>query len=93
MNKWEILSTVEKSIDYAFNGKIVLNMYEYLKSIKATKNDVQEFLKSSTVQNINFIVFELEDYLEGGSDSSHKHLREAYGYLGKTQRFFTKFNY
>ena len=37
---WEMYSIVENTIDYAFKGKQMLNMYDYLKSNKATKRDV-----------------------------------------------------
>ena len=30
-------------------------------------------------------IYDLEDYLEGGNDSEHKQLREAYGHLGKPE--------
>ena len=79
----ELYDIVEKTIDYAFEGKFMLNMYEYLKSEKATKILVEEFLESSSVKEINSIILDLEDYLEGGSDDVHKQLREGYGHLGK----------
>ena len=82
---WELTNTVEKSIDYAFEGKIMLDMYQYLKSINASKGDAREFLDSETAKSINLIVYDLEDYLEGGKDSLHQQLREAYGHLGKPE--------
>ena len=45
-NTWELLNIVERTIDSAFQGKQMLNMYEYLKSIKATKRDATEFIDS-----------------------------------------------
>ena len=81
----EINIVVEKSIDYAFDGKFVLNMYDYLKSLKATKTTVEKFIESTTASEINFLVTDLEDYLEGGSDDEHKQLREGYGYLSKPE--------
>lgn len=81
----EICNVVEATIDYAFEGKFMLNMYEYLTDSKATKVEVQEFINGPTAQNINNIVYDLEEYLEGGSDEPHKQLREAYGYLGKPE--------
>lgn len=85
-NTWELENIVEESVDYAFNrGKFMLNMYEILKSNKATKRDVDAFLESKTAKNITLLIYDLEDYLEGGSDSGHKQLREAYGYLGKPE--------
>ena len=85
-NIWEIESIVENSIDCIFkNGRVMLNMYDLLKSNKATKRDVEVFLESQTVKNITLTIYDLEDYLEGGNDDQHKQLREAYGHLGKPE--------
>ena len=81
----QMYDVVEHTIDYAFEGKFMLNMYEYLKSIKATKRDVEEFIDSPTALEINSLILDLEDYIEGGNDSIHKQLREAYGHLGKPE--------
>ena len=81
----ELCDVVESTIDYAFEGKFMLNMYAYLKDSKATKVEVEGFINSPTAQNINNIIYDLEEYLEGGSDEPHKQLREAYGYLGKPE--------
>ena len=83
-NIWEIESIIESCVDRAFtHGKFDVNMYDLLKSNKATKRDVEVFLESQTAKNITLTIYDLEDYLEGGSDEVHKQLREAYGYLGK----------
>ncbi len=83
-NIWEIETIIDKSVDRAFtDGKFDVNMYDLLKSNKATKRDVEVFLESQTAKNITLTIYDLEDYLEGGSDEAHKQLREAYGYLGK----------
>jgi hypothetical protein len=82
---YQMYDVVEHTIDYAFKGKFMLNMYEYLKSIKATKRDVEEFINSPTALEINTLILDLEDYMEGGNDSQHKQLREAYGHLGKPE--------
>ena len=82
---WEMYSIVETTIDYAFKGKQMLNMYDYLKSNKATKKDVQEFIESSVAREIQLLIMDLEDYLEGGNDEQHKQLREGYGHLGKPE--------
>ena len=85
-NNWELETIVEQAVDYAFNrGKFMLDMYDLLKSNKATKRDVEVFLESQTAKNITLTIYDLEDYLEGGSDEGHKQLREAYGYLGKPE--------
>ena len=34
---------------------------------------------------MQIIIYDLEDYLEGGSDDLHKQLREGYGHLGKPE--------
>jgi len=82
---WELLAIVEETIDFAFQGKQLLNMYEYLKSIKATKKDATEFIESSVAKEIQLLVMDLEAYLEGGNDDEHKQLREGYGHLGKPE--------
>jgi len=82
---YQMYDVVEHTIDYAFKGKFMLNMYEYLKSIKATKRDVEEFINSPCALEINTLILDLEDYMEGGNDSLHKQLREAYGHLGKPE--------
>jgi hypothetical protein len=81
----EVYFDVERAIDYAFKGKFLLNFYEYLKIKEAKKDQVEEFLESSTAHNIISIVIDLNDYLEGGSDDEHKQLREAYGHIPKPQ--------
>lgn len=82
---WEMYSIVEKTIDYAFKGKQMLNMYDYLKSNKATKRDVQEFIDSDVARELQLLIMDLEEYLEGGNDEQHKQLREGYGHLGKPE--------
>jgi len=82
---YQMYDVVEHTIEYAFKGKFMLNMYEYLKSIKATKRDVEEFINSPCALEINTLILDLEDYMEGGNDSLHKQLREAYGHLGKPE--------
>jgi hypothetical protein len=85
MDTQELYDIVEHTIDYAFNGKYMLNMYEYLVLTKVTKNSVNEFLQSSTRTEIDQLIIDLNDYLEGGSDEEHKQLREGYGHLGKPE--------
>jgi hypothetical protein len=81
----EVYGDVEKAIDYAFRGQFVLKFYEYLKIRGAKKVEVEEFIKSSTANEINNLIVDLDDYLEGGSDDIHKQLREGYGYIPKPQ--------
>lgn len=76
---------VERAIDYAFEGKFILNLYQYLKVNNAKRRQAEEFITSSTASELNDLVLELEEYLEGGQDSNHKQLREAYGHISKPQ--------
>ena len=79
----EVYFDVEKAIDLAFNGHFVLKFYDYLK-IKNTKNyQVKQFIESNTANNLNFVILDLDEYLEGGQDNNHKMLREAYGHIPK----------
>lgn len=84
-NFHEVYFDVERAIDYAFNGKFVLKFYDYLKSKGIKKIEVEQFIESSTASEINSLVKDLDDYLEGGSDEMHKQLREAYGHIPKPQ--------
>ncbi len=81
----EFYEVLEKTIDYAFDGKYMLNMYDYLKSIDASKILIEEFQMSSTASEIKSLIVDLEGYIEGGDDGDHKQLREGYGYLGKPE--------
>ena len=81
----ELYDIAEHAIDYAFKGKFLLNMYDYLKSIKATKKMTERFIDSPCAAEINCLILDLEEYLEGGSDNVHKQLREGYGHLGKPE--------
>jgi len=84
-NFHEIYFDVERAIDFAFQGKFVLNFYDYLKIKDIKKVEVEEFLESSTAKNINTTIDDLDEYLKGGSDEVHKQLREAYGHIPKPQ--------
>ena len=84
-NFYEVYSDVEKAIDYAFNGQFVLNFYDYLKIRGTKKIEVEEFIGSFTATEINNLVLDLDQYLEGGADEMHKQLREGYGHIPKPQ--------
>ena len=84
-NFQEVYDDVEKAIDYAFEGKFVLKFYDYLKIRNTKKIEVEEFIQSSTANNINSVIVDLDEYLEGGADNAHKQLREAYGHIPKPQ--------
>jgi hypothetical protein len=84
-NFHEVYNDVEKAIDYAFNGQFVLKFYDYLK-VRGTKRvEVEEFIESATASELNSLVMDLDEYLEGGSDEVHKQLREGYGHIPKPQ--------
>lgn len=84
-NLHEVCFDVEKAIDYAFNGQFILKFYDYLKIRGAKRVEVEEFIGSSTASEINNIILDLDDYIEGGSDEIHKQLREGYGHIPKPQ--------
>jgi hypothetical protein len=81
----EVYYDVERAIDYAFKGQYVLKFYDYLKIRGAKKVEVEEFIESSTANEISNLVMDLDDYLEGGSDEIHKQLREGYGHIPKPE--------
>lgn len=81
----ELYNDVEKAIDYAFDGHFVLKFYDYLKIRNSKRLEVEEFIQSVTASNLTQIISDLEIYLEGGSDSLHCQLREAYGHIPKPQ--------
>ena len=84
-NFHEVYNDVEKAIDYAFNGQFVLKFYDYLK-VRGTKRvEVEEFIESATAKEIDSLVVDLNEYLEGGSDEVHKQLSEGYGHIPKPQ--------
>ncbi len=74
---------VEKAIDLAFQGKFVIDFYQYMKVKKVLKNEVEEFIRSSTASELNNLVLDLDEYIKGGSDGDHKQLREGYGHIPK----------
>ena len=80
-----VYDMIEHAIEYAFVGKMQLKFFDYLKYRKTTKTEVDSFIESSTASEISDQVLELEQYIEGGADSNHKQLREAYGHIPKPQ--------
>lgn len=82
----EVYAIIEQSIDDAFTAfRFRMNLYDYFKVIKATRKDADDFISSSTSKEIKDLVFDLEEYLEGGQDNEHKQLREGYGHIPKPQ--------
>ena len=80
-----VYDLIEHAIEYAFEGKMQLKFYEFLKYRKTTKSEVDAFLHSSTAQELADEVLELKEYIKGGRDSEHQQLREAYGHISKPQ--------
>ena len=78
-----VYDMIEHAIELAFDGKMQLKFYEFLKYRKTKKNEVDAFIESSTAAEISEQVLELEEYIKGGADNDHKQLREAYGHIPK----------
>jgi len=80
-----VYDLVEHAIEYAFEGKLTLKFYEFLKYRKTTKAEIDSFLRSSTAKELANEVVELREYIKGGRDSEHQQLREAYHHIPKPQ--------
>ena len=80
-----VYDMLEHAIEYAFEGKMTLKFYDFLKYRKTKKAEIDSFLQSSTVKEISDQVLELEEYIKGGKDNNHQQLREAYGHIPKPQ--------
>ena len=80
-----VYDMIEQAIEYAFECKMQLKVYEFLKYRKTTKAEVDAFLKSSTAKELADEVVELQEYIKGGKDNLHQQLREAYGHISKPQ--------
>ena len=80
-----VYDMLEHAIEYAFEGKMQLKFYEFLKYRKTTKAEVDAFLQSSTAKELADEVLELQEYIKGGKDNLHQQLREAYGHISKPQ--------
>ena len=78
-----VYDMLEHAIEYAFEGKMQLKFYEFLKYRKTTKAEVDAFLKSSTAKELADEVLELKEYIKGGKDSTHQQMREAYHHIPK----------
>ena len=77
----DIYDLVERAMEYAFEGKYLLNFYALLQGKKALKREVDEFLNSSTAVELHQSIEELSGYIRGGDLV----LKEAYGYIPKPQ--------
>ena len=80
-----VYDLIEHAIEYAFEGKMQLRFYEFLKYRKTTRAELAAFLGSSTAKELADEVVELGEYIKGGRDSNHQQLREAYGHIPKPQ--------
>ena len=80
-----VYDMIEHAIEFAFDGKMQLKFYEFLKYRKTTKAEVDAFLQSSTAKELADEVSELQEYIKGGKDNLHQQLREAYGHISKPQ--------
>ena len=83
-NLSDIFDLVEHAIDNAFEGQMNLKFYDYLKDNKTKKHEMIHS-SSSTTNEINDLILELDEYLKGGADNEHKQLREGYGHIPKPQ--------
>ena len=81
----EVYFDIEKAIELAFEGHFVVRLYDYFEVRGVTKTEVDQFLGSSTAEEIGRVVIELDEYIKGGNDSNHKQLREAYHHIPKPQ--------
>ena len=77
----DIYDLVERAMEYAFEGKYLLNFYSLLQGKKALKREVDEFLNSSTADELHQSIEELSGYIRGGDLT----LKEAYGHIPKPQ--------
>ncbi len=84
-NLIDIYDLVEHAIDNAFDGQMNLKFYDYLKSSKIKKHEVDSFIESSTAAELSDLTVELDEYLKGGADNEHKQIREGYGHIPKPQ--------
>ena len=80
-----VYEMIEHALELAYQGKMQLKFYEFLKYRKTKKNEVDAFLQSSTAKELADEVVELREYIRGGKDSEHKQLREAYHHIPKPQ--------
>ena len=77
----DIYDLVERAMEYAFEGKYLLNFYALLEGKKAVKREADEFIKSSTAEELRQAIQELSGYIKGGDVV----LKEAYGHIPKPQ--------
>ena len=81
----EVYYVLEEALELAFKGQFVVKLYEYFQSRGVTKVEADQFLKSSTANEIGSLIVELGEYIKGGKDNQHQQLREAYHHIPKPQ--------
>ena len=81
----EVYYVLEEALELAFKGQFVVKLYEYFQSRGVTKAEADQFLNSSTANEIASLITELTEYIKGGKDSNHQQLREAYHHIPKPQ--------
>ena len=81
----EVYYVLEEALELAFKGQFVVKLYEYFQSRGVTKAEADQFLNSSTANEIASLVTELTEYIKGGKDSNHQQLMEAYHHIPKPQ--------
>ena len=59
-----VYDMIEHAIEYAFEGRMQLKFYEFLKYRKTKKVEVDSFLNSSTAKELSDQVLELKVILE-----------------------------
>ena len=84
-NLIDIYDLVEHAIDNAFEGKMNLKFYDFLKSSKIKRHEIDSFIESTPAAELSDIALDLEEYINGGQDNEHKQLREGYGHIPKPQ--------
>ena len=86
LNDFEtVYDMIEHALELAYQGKMQLKFYEFLKYRKTTKIEIDSFLNSSTATELVNEVRDLQEYIKGGKDNQHQQLREAYGHIPKPQ--------
>ena len=72
-----VYDMIEHALEFAYQGKMQLKFYEFLKYRKTKKNEVDAFLHSSTAKELANEVRDLQEYIKGCADNDNKQLREA----------------
>ena len=70
-NLIDIYDLVEHAIDNAFEGNMNLKFYDFLKSNKIKRHEIESFIESTTAAEISDITLDLEEYINGGSKTTN----------------------